>query len=216
MWVAKFKIDGSKALIGSVAKKSGASFYGYPISTRQTLDGIYVYCIGFLSGNEKNKENFIREIKKHPRTIYVEREGNFILSQIKESLQHTSGYNPHLVHLEPVTIKEDGTEYWTLGSWNRNYLTKFIDSLENTHKAKLLKIFQKKITNLSFLSIQPELTDKQKNAMELAIKNNYYNYPRKITIKDLAKMHGIAFSTFQAHLRKAEQKLLPFYFNKEK
>ena len=58
----------------------------------------------------------------------------------------------------------------------------------------------------------PELTEKQKQAMNLAIKQGYYNYPRKISIEQLAKLSKLSFSTFHAHLRKAEQKLLPFFF----
>jgi predicted DNA binding protein len=48
--------------------------------------------------------------------------------------------------------------------------------------------------------------------MVMAIKNGYYNYPRKTSIEKLAELSGLSFSTFHAHLRKAEQRLLPFYF----
>ncbi len=216
MWVAKFKIDGSKALIGNIAKKHKISLSGYPFSSHETEKGLYVNFVAFLFGEEKNKKSFITELKKHPRTIQIEREKDFMILQLKEYLIHKSVYHHKIVHIEPIIIEEDGTEFWTLGSWNKKVLTDFIDVTEKIPGAEILKIFQKKITNFSILSIQPELTDKQKNAMELAIKNNYYKYPRKITIKDLAKIQGIAFSTFHAHLRKAEQKLLPFYFNKGK
>lgn len=55
----------------------------------------------------------------------------------------------------------------------------------------------------------PRLTTKQRDAIELAITHGYYDYPRKIDVQDLAKLAKLAFSTFQAHLRKAEKKLIP-------
>jgi predicted DNA binding protein len=46
----------------------------------------------------------------------------------------------------------------------------------------------------------------------LAIKNGYYSSPRKINVKELAKISKLSFSTFQVHLRKAEEKLIPYFF----
>lgn len=62
------------------------------------------------------------------------------------------------------------------------------------------------------MKVSPELTERQRRAMELAIKNGYYDSPRKTNIKKLAKISGLSFSTFQVHLRKAEEKLIPYYF----
>ena len=62
------------------------------------------------------------------------------------------------------------------------------------------------------MSVNPHLTVKQKKAFELAVNNGYYEYPRKITLSQLASILGISFSTYQKHLRKAEQKILPFFF----
>jgi predicted DNA binding protein len=72
----------------------------------------------------------------------------------------------------------------------------------------------KKITNVSIAQIHPELTDKQKAAIKLAIEEGYYKIPREIDVKDLAKKSRLAFSTFQNHLRKAESKLIPYSFSK--
>lgn len=216
MWVAKFKINGSKALIGNIVKKHKISLSFYPFSFHKTGKVLQIYGAGFLFGQEENKKAFMECLRKHPRTMNLENNGDFAIACIREPLLHKLAYHHKIIHLEPIIIEEDGTEFWTLGSWDKKILTDFIDLTEKTHEAKILKIFQKKITNLSILSIQPELTDKQKNAIELAIKNGYYEYPRKIDLKNLAKIKGISFSTFHAHLRKAEQKLLPFYFNKGK
>jgi predicted DNA binding protein len=36
-----------------------------------------------------------------------------------------------------------------------------------------------------------------------------YNYPKNIKMEDLAKKVKISYSTFQAHLKKAEGKIIP-------
>ena len=68
--------------------------------------------------------------------------------------------------------------------------------------------------NLGVLNILPKLTEKQEKAVYLAIKSGYYEYPRKTDVKGLAFKEGLSFSTFQEHLRKAENKLIPFAIKK--
>jgi len=214
MWVAKVRISGEKALIGSKAKEYKVSVSGYPVSFYQKRDGIYVYVIGFVFGNDKNKKEFIKDLKKSERVLNLEGKGDFFIGQLKEPLNFKQVYYHGLVHLEPIIIKEDGSEFWTVGCWNRKKLMKFVKLFQRTRDGKLLKIENQKISNFSILSVQPKLTDKQKKALELAIKNGYYDYPRNIELEKLADLMKISYSTYQAHLRKAEKKLLPFFFER--
>jgi len=216
MWVAKVKIDGSKALIGSRTIKFKVVVSGYPISYYIKKDGIYVYLVGFLFGEEKDKKSFLKEIKKDKRLLYIENKEDFIMAQIKEPIQFKKIYHHRIIHLEPIIINEKGEEFWTVGSWNKRDLMEFIDLFEKTHNGKLLSITQKEITNFSLVSLHPKMTSKQRKAMELAIRKGYYDYPRKIDVKSLAKLADLSFSTYQVHLRKAEHKLIPFFFEKSK
>ena len=86
------------------------------------------------------------------------------------------------------------------------------DLFERKFDGQLLSIQNKKIKSISAIKVAPELTEKQKQAIELAIKRGYYTSPRKISLQELAKISKLSFSTFQVHLRKAEEKLIPFYF----
>jgi len=214
MWVAKIKLSGEKALIGSRAKKFNVSVSGYPISSFIKRGGIFVYLVGFVFGEERNKKRFIRDLKKDTRVLHLEGKGDFIIAQIKESLKVKAMYHHRIIHLQPVMINEEGFEFWTIGSWNRKDLEEFVKLVEKQYNGKLISIKQEKITNFSIVSVQPKLTNKQKKALELAIKYGYYEYPRKISLEKLAKMMNLSYSTYQAHLRKAEQKLLPFFFER--
>ena len=57
----------------------------------------------------------------------------------------------------------------------------------------------------------PRLSNKQREAYQLAVENGYYKFPRKIGLEEMAKIMKISVSTFQEHLRKAEEKIIPSY-----
>lgn len=214
MWTAKITLDGRKGRIGSRTKRFNVSVAGYPVSYYEKKKGIYVYLVGFIFGEEKNKKKFIKDFKKEKGVLHLETRGDFIIAQILESLELKPMYHHELINLKPIIIDEKGYNHWTIGSWNKEGLLNFIKIVEKEYAGELLKIKQEKITSFSILSIQPELTDKQKRALELAIRHGYYEYPRKTELQKLAKLMNLSYSTYQAHLRKAEKKLLPFFFEK--
>ena len=209
MWVAKIGLNGEKGLFGSRTKKYRVAVYGYPISFYEKAEGIYVFMAGFIYGKEKNKKAFLKDLKKSSRVLQLDIKEDFVIAQIKEPKDAKPFYNHLIIHIEPVQILENGENIWNIGSWNKKELLKFIAHVKKYYEGKLLKMMQKKISNVSVFSIQPELTKKQKKALELAVKKGYYAYPRQIGLKELAKNMNISYSTFQAHLRKAEQKILP-------
>lgn len=216
MWVVKIAFDGGSALLGSLAKEFKVSVSGYPISAYKHEDHIRACFVICVSGEEKAKDGFFESLVKHSRIFNIERSGDFFIGEVEESVNASAIYEYKLIHIEPLSIKENGMEYWTLGSWKKETLMEFAEMAKRDHGAEILGFYKKDIRNFSILSMQPNLTSKQKAAMDSAVKNGYYNYPRNISIEKLAKLSNISFSTFHAHLRKAEQKLLPhFHSNNE-
>ena len=55
----------------------------------------------------------------------------------------------------------------------------------------------------------PDFTDKQKRAFELAVENGYYDIPKRIDLRRLAKVMEISIATYQEHLKRAEAKIIP-------
>lgn len=62
--------------------------------------------------------------------------------------------------------------------------------------------------NVSLSSLTGQLTPRQLEALLLAVHEGYYKTPRAVEAEELAQQLGIGRSTFQEHLRKAEQALL--------
>lgn len=216
MWVAKVRMSGEKGSIGRRAREFSISMSGFPVSFYETKKGIYVYIAGFLFGEEKNKEKFINDWRRDKKVLHFERKGDFLIAQIIEPLSLKPMYSHKLINLKPVFIDEQGFNHWEIGSWNKKDLIEFINLVEKKFDGELISMTQREISSFSILSMQPKLTYKQKKAIELALKHGYYRYPREIALEKLAKLMKISYSTYQAHLRKAEKKLLPFFFRRIK
>ena len=92
---------------------------------------------------------------------------------------------------------------------DKNILMKVYGYAKKFLAAEMLKLKQEKISNISITKLLPELTKKQKRALEIAINNGYYDYPKKINMEMLAKIMKVSYSTYQAHLKKAEGQILP-------
>lgn len=212
MWVAKIRFNSEGTLIGSKAAKHKVSLFGFPLSYSYEKNWIVVQVAGTIFGEEKNKKDFVRDLKREERTINLELNNDFLIGIIKEPIYAKSFYNKDIIHIAPALISEKKYEIINIGSFDRNKLMDIIRLTEEKYEGKLLSIQRKKIKSISIMRVHPELTEKQKKAMELAVKHGYYNSPRKIDLKQLAKLAGLSFSTYQVHLRKAEKKLIPYFF----
>lgn len=214
MWIAKIKTSGEGGLFGSRAKKHNVSIAGYPIAVRKKEDYLLIDMVAFLFGKNQNKKRFVNDLKKSKEIVNLEVNGDFMIAQVKDPKELEPAYPESIINIEPVLIDSNGDNFYTIGSWDRGELNKFLDFVSKRYEVELLKIGKRKLSNFSLAKLRPELTEKQKSAIELAIKNGYYKYPRKTSVEKLAKISKISFSAFHAHLRKAEQKLLPFYLEK--
>ena len=123
-------------------------------------------------------------------------------------------YNPKFIKPAPDFISKQGFHIWEFAAWNKKDLKPVIDFAKKHHTAKILKLKQEKLTNISFTNILPELSVQQKKSLELAITQGYYEYPKKTNIHKLAKLMKLSYSTFQEHLKKAEAKLMPTLLRK--
>lgn len=61
-------------------------------------------------------------------------------------------------------------------------------------------------------AVEAALTDRQREALEVAHEGGYYEWPRQVTCQALADELGVATPTYTEHLRTAEQKLIQLLF----
>ncbi|MBA7607984.1 hypothetical protein ES703_15156 [subsurface metagenome] len=74
---------------------------------------------------------------------------------------------------------------------------------------EILQFKNIKLDNIYFPAIAPSLTERQKEVFELAIKEGYYDIPKRTNLIKLAKAMNICVATFQEHLKRAEAKIIP-------
>jgi len=223
MWIAKLKGFDEGNIYSTKAKKHNVSIHYYPINHYLERNKYYFIAIGLLEGTEENINSFFKDLKREKKpsrnkryVIRLEKNGNFFIcvtAQTKsvelKRFVHLY-YNPKFIHISPAFIDRNGWEWWHIASLERKDIEKLIKVSEEKYRAKILSLKKGKVKNVGILSILPELTEKQKTAFLLAVKNGYYEYPRGIKLEKLAKIMKLSLSTYQAHLRKAERQLLPF------
>ncbi len=209
MWILKLKLNPANFLMGSLAVKFKVDIWGYPLSYYKDKKYIYLTSAGYLIGNEKDKNRLINYAKKSKAFINIERKNDFIINVSRQPLNTEIVYSSKLIRPKPVFISKEGYHIWEIAAWNKKDLMKIAEISKKYYDGEILKFKQEKISNISFTSILPDLSRKQKQALEIAIANGYYDYPKQTNLHKLAKKMGISYSTFQEHLKKAESKLMP-------
>ena len=102
---------------------------------------------------------------------------------------------------------KDGFEYWEIGSWDKSLLVDFYNRTRKVAIVEMLKLKQE-FPAVFIQQAIPKLTVKQRAALELALELGYYKYPRQISVEELARRIKMPRTTFQEHLRKAEEKVM--------
>ncbi|MDP3966310.1 MAG: helix-turn-helix domain-containing protein [archaeon] len=200
-------------------QKFGVKIYFYSLNNYKKNNEVYVIGSGIVHGEEKNKKSFFSSLCKDKKIVKIERNEDFFIGVYKEPevVAKRRGldlaYSPSIIHLKPVIFDNEGWEEWEFASPERDLFERILSSKRIENKEIEFKIFyfkDKKIKSIMPLSIFPELTKKQNGAISLAVKEGYYNSPRKIDLVNLAKKANSSLSNYQVHLRKAEKKILPF------
>ncbi len=227
MWVLRARFFDEKNILSIILRKNKVKVYYYPSNHYMKNGRYYFVAIGIVEGEERSKKSYFKDLKnmnkfKSSRRLeHLEVEGDFFIlitshTIDKESKLYVStAYDPELIHFKPVIWHSDGWEEISISCLDRKKLARLIEIGESVYKMELLEFKQREMKNFGFLNILPEFTERQKQAMQLAIDKGYYDYPRKTDLKSLAKQFKVAFSAFQTHIRKAEGKIIKSLFPKK-
>lgn len=209
MWIAKFVIK-HDCILGNRCEKFDISLQSINLSVFKDDNDEISSSMHYISGNFENIKKFILDLKKDKNVIKLENKGLmfFLLEKAKEkAVKH---HTPKIIFIKPVLIDRKGYETWEIGSWEKEEVSVFIKKVKREIKDfNLLILKQLNIDNIFFPKLMPNLTEKQKRALDIAIDNGYYESPRKIDLRKMAKLMNVSLSTFEQHLRVAEEKLIP-------
>lgn len=156
-------------------------------------------------------ENIFKEIQKHPDVCRVD----FSQIQNKDVLGSVTTKICAACHaltssncfLESAISDKEGFVNWKIITVSNSALRELIEKLENS--GCIVEI--KKISKLNKKNL---LTKRQEEIIKLAYEKGYYDYPKKITLKELAKIFSITPSTLQEILQRGEKKIIYEHLNK--
>ncbi len=215
MWIAKLSWK-HNCIIGNRCKTFDVTAIGIPLEMYEERGYYYYTHLQILSGKPQNIAAFISDLKKDKDVSEVEVNGNtvfFIVKKRYDDRVPTTHYNKKIFFLKPVAVDTGGYEFWEIASWKKEYLMEFIKKtktdIPDLLDFKLQSITKSKVNDLYFPQLLPKLTPHQKRALDLAVHEGYYEFPRKVELADLAKRMHVALSTYREHLRIAEKKMMP-------
>jgi len=115
---------------------------------------------------------------------------------------------------QPPTIHRQGWEHYTVIAFDEADIRALLQDLEDDRDIEVLSktaVTEQQIPHSMLAPVDrlfEDVTERQMAALRLALESGYYEQPRKTSIRELADQTAVTRSTYEEHLRKAENKLL--------
>ena len=160
-----------------------------------------------INASDSDFTRFVDLLKNHKDVksikILQRKENNFII--LTDVIQHNSTFetiiNSGCIFSSPPSLK-NGYEFFDLIVPDSQSKIKILKEMEEIGELKVIKIGKYEEDSFG-------LTSKQDMALKTAIANDYYSWPKRVTLGQLAEKLNISRSVYEEHLRKAESKILP-------
>lgn len=134
------------------------------------------------------------------------------LCSLEESI--IDRFEEHNCLYQSPTIYRHGWEHYTVIAFNEDDIRELLSDLRSDRDIELLSKTSISEQQIPHSMLAPanqlfeKITERQLAALQLALESGYYEQPRKTSLRELAEQTAVARSTYEEHLRKAENKLL--------
>lgn len=114
----------------------------------------------------------------------------------------------------PPTVYRRGWEHYTVTAFDDQNVRSLLSDLDQDRNIELLSTTAaetRRVPHSLFMSADSlfgGLTPRQLEALRIALDSGYFEQPRRVAIKELADQTNVARSTYEEHLRKAQNKLI--------
>ncbi|MCD2203950.1 helix-turn-helix domain-containing protein [Halobacterium sp. KA-6] len=182
----------------------------WPLSDCQVLE---------ITSEETPTDELLEEIDQLGTVLHesADEDGYHVVTQsclcsLDESI--IDRFEKHNCLYQSPTIYRQGWEHYTVIAFDGEDIRALLDDLRSDREIELLSktsISEKQVPHSMLAPVDQlfeNLTDRQVAALQLALETGYYEQPRKTSLRDLAEQTSVARSTYEEHLRKAENKLL--------
>lgn len=114
----------------------------------------------------------------------------------------------------PPAVYKQGWEHYTVTAFDRGDVEKLLQELDGDREIEVISktsLRKKRVPYSTLMSTErlfDGLTSRQLDALRVALDNGYYKEPRETSVAELSDRTEVARSTYEEHLRKAENKLI--------
>ena len=172
-----------------------------------------------ITSQETSPENLLDDIEQLGTVLHknIDESGLHVVMQsclcaLEESI--IQRFEDHNCLYQPPTVHRQGWEHYTVIAFDERNIRELYDELDADRDIEVLSKRGLEETHIPHSLLAPVdqlfdgLTDRQLTAIRLALDSGYYEQPRKASVSELAEQTSVARSTYEEHLRKAENKLL--------
>ncbi len=113
------------------------------------------------------------------------------------------------VFLISAESKGGGKVDWTIVLSDKSVLKDIFDHLKS-------KGVESDLVKLTKIDDKESLTERQDKITHVAFERGYFDYPKRISLRELARMFDVSPSTLSEILRKGQRKIVLDYFKKQR
>ncbi len=166
-----------------------------------------------IAGPEDVMKEVLDDIRKNPLVAKVEttvtERGKVIGAITTARCEICRILTDSDVFLISAESKGSGKVDWTLVVSDKSVLKNIFDHL----KAKGV---ESDLVKLTKIDDKESLTERQDKITHVAFERGYFDYPKRISLRELARMFDVSPSTLSEILRKGQRKIVLDYFKKQR
>ena len=158
-------------------------------------------------------DEILNTIKKNPLVVKVDTtvtEKGKVLSAVTTSRCEICRILTDAdVFLISAQSKGQGKVEWTIILSEKKVLKDIFDHLKS-------KSVDAELVKLAKIDDKETLTERQDKITQVAFDRGYFDYPKRISLRELARMFDVSPSTLSEILRKGQRKIVMDYFKKQR
>ncbi|MBN1678321.1 MAG: helix-turn-helix domain-containing protein [Candidatus Thermoplasmatota archaeon] len=166
-----------------------------------------------IAGPEDVMKDVLDDIKKNPLVAQVEttvtEKGRVIGAVTTARCEICRILTDSGVFLISAESKGGGKVDWTLVLSDKSALKSIFDHLKS-------KGVESELVKLTKIDDKESLTERQDKITHVAFERGYFDYPKRISLRELARMFDVSPSTLSEILRKGQRKIVLDYFKKQR
>lgn len=166
-----------------------------------------------ISGPQDIMEEVLKDIRKNPLVSKVDttitEKGKVIGAVTTSRCDICRILTDSDVFLISAETKSGGKVEWTLVLSEKDVLKGILDHLKS-------KSVEAELIKLTKIDDKESLTERQDKITHVAFDRGYFDYPKRISLRELARMFEVSPSTLSEILRKGQRKIVLDYFKKQR